>query len=123
MGGIGAGKKAVGVSSACPRFSSLESCVHIPSFSTCCSQRKELVIFCYKLEKERQREKCSAAMAVAYASAYSAVGKQSRRPAPRRGQVKAAIAASLFHALTSIVHGARSAALSHSHSRWSFRSS
>jgi hypothetical protein len=99
MGGIGAGKKAVGASSACPRsadcprgpvrssppafkkgsfvllfpqhqfllffariavflatfqvsgdgFSPLESCVHIPSFSTCCSQHKELVIFCYKL--------------------------------------------------------------------------
>jgi hypothetical protein len=62
------------------------------------------------------------AMAVAYASASSAVGKQ-RRPAPRRGQVKAAIAASWLNALTSIVHGARSVALSRSHSRWSFRSS
>jgi hypothetical protein len=65
-------------------------------------------------------QKC--AMAVAYASASSAVGKQ-RRPAPRRGQVKAAIAASWLNALTSIVHGARSVALSRSHSRWSFRSS
>ncbi|CAK9857205.1 unnamed protein product [Sphagnum jensenii] len=59
---------------------------------------------------------------VAYASASSAVGKQ-RRPAPRRGQVKAAIAASWLNALTSIVYGARSVALSRSHSRWSFRSS
>ncbi|CAK9190705.1 unnamed protein product [Sphagnum troendelagicum] len=59
---------------------------------------------------------------VAYASASSALGKQ-RRPAPRRGQVKAAIAASWLNALTSIVYGARSVALSRSHSRWSFRSS
>jgi hypothetical protein len=65
-------------------------------------------------------QKC--AMAVAYASASSAVGKQ-RRPAPRRGQVKAAIAASWLNALTSIVYGARSVALSRSNSRWSFRSS
>ncbi len=71
------------------------------------------------LESERKTEKLSA-MAVAYASAYSAAGKQ-RRPAPRRGQVKAAIAASWLHTLSSIVHGARSVALRHSHS-WSFRS-
>ncbi|CAM6045697.1 unnamed protein product [Sphagnum compactum] len=64
------------------------------------------------------------AMAVAYASAYRAAGgKQNRRPAPKRGQVKAAIAASWLHALASVVHGARSVALSRSHSRWSFRSS
>jgi hypothetical protein len=74
--------------------------------------------------RKKGREKCSAAMAVAYASAYRAAGgKQNRRPAPKRGQVKAAIAASWLHALASVVHGARSVALSRSHSRWSFRSS
>jgi len=59
-------------------------------------------------------------MAVTHASAYIAVGKQQRRPAPRRGQVMAAIAASWLHTLSSIVHGARSVASRHSHARVGF---
>ncbi len=56
-------------------------------------------------------------MGVAYASRQTAL--KQRRPLPRRGQVKAAIAASWSHTLASIVHGARSVALSRSHSGWS----
>ncbi len=62
------------------------------------------------------------AMGVAYASGSRQTALKQRRPLPRRGQVKAAIAASWLHTLASIVHGARSVALSHSHSGWSFRS-
>jgi len=61
-------------------------------------------------------------MGVAYASGSRQTALKQRRPLPRRGQVKAAIAASWLHTLASIVHGARSVALSHSHSGWSFRS-
>ncbi len=93
-----------------------------PSFCYACSDQKKLKTASSSSPATAIRKIDRSAMGVAYASGSRQTAQKQRRPLPRRGQVKAAIAASWLHTLASIVHGARSVALSHSHSGWSFRS-